>query len=62
MPQQITPISIAQILSRRELFSFGSRTISVLFGLDKFQMLSLLDHMEQAGLATRIERGKFPWP
>jgi len=59
MSQQITPISAAQNLSQRELFSFNSRTISVLFGLDAFQTLSLLNRMEQAGLVMRVERGKF---
>jgi predicted transcriptional regulator of viral defense system len=59
MSQQITPISIAKTLGQRELFSFSSRTISVLFGLDKFQTFNLLDRMEQAGLVTRIEQGKF---
>ncbi len=59
MPQQITPISIAKNLIQRELFAFNSRTISALFGLDKFQTLSLLDRMEQAGLVARVEQGKF---
>jgi predicted transcriptional regulator of viral defense system len=59
MTQQITPISAAQKLIQDELFAFNSRTISALFGLDKFQTLSLLDRMEQAGLVVRIEQGKF---
>lgn len=59
MAQQITPISMAQILMERELFSFSSRIVSVLFGLDKFQTLNLLNRMEQAGLVVRIEQGKF---
>jgi predicted transcriptional regulator of viral defense system len=59
MTQQITPISIAQALILNELFAFNSRTISLLFGLDKFQTLSLLDRMEQAGLVARVEQGKF---
>jgi len=59
MAQQITPISAAQKLSQSELFAFNSRTISALFRLDKFQTLSLLDRMEQAGLVMRIEQGKF---
>lgn len=59
MVQSITPISAAQKLLQNELFAFNSRTISALFGLDKFQTLSLLDRMEQAGLVARIEQGKF---
>ena len=59
MNQQITPISAAQKLLQNELFAFNSHTISALFGLDKFQTFSLLDRMEQAGLVTRIEQGKF---
>jgi predicted transcriptional regulator of viral defense system len=59
MTQQITPISAAQILIQNELFAFNSQTISVLFGLDKFQTLGLLDRMEQAGLVVRVEQGKF---
>ncbi len=59
MTQQITPISAAQKLIQDELFAFNSRTISALFGLDKFQTLSLLDRMERAGLVARIEQGKF---
>jgi predicted transcriptional regulator of viral defense system len=59
MSQQITPISAAQKLLQNELFAFNSRTISALFGLDKFQTFSLLDRMEQDGLVMRIEQGKF---
>jgi predicted transcriptional regulator of viral defense system len=59
MTQQVTPISAAQILTQHELFAFNSRTISALFGLDKFQTLSLLDRMEKDGLVVRIEQGKF---
>jgi len=59
MSQKITPISAAQKLLQNELFAFNSRTISALFGLDKFQTLSLLDRMEQDGLVVRIEQGKF---
>lgn len=59
MGQQITPISAAQRLLQNELFAFNSRTISDLFGLDKFQTLSLLDRMEQDALVVRIEQGKF---
>lgn len=59
MAQLITPISAAQKLIQDELFAFNSRTISALFRLDKFQTLSLLDRMEQAGLVVRIEQGKF---
>ncbi|RPH69161.1 hypothetical protein EHM76_07275 [bacterium] len=59
MPKQITPISVAQRLTQDELFAFNSRTISALFRMDKFQTLSLLDRMEQAGLVARIEQGKF---
>jgi predicted transcriptional regulator of viral defense system len=59
MSQQITPISAAQTLMQNELFAFNSRTISVFFGLDKFQTLSLLNRMEKDGLAVRIEQGKF---
>jgi len=59
MAQQITPISAAQKLTQDGLFAFNSRTISALFGLDKFQTLSLLNRMEQAGLVARIEQGKF---
>ena len=59
MAQQITPISVAQTLIQNELFAFNSRTISVLFELDKFQTFSLLDRMEEAGLVARIEQGKF---
>lgn len=59
MAQQITPISAAQTLIQNELFTFYSRTISALFGMDKFQTLSLLDRMEQVGLVARIEQGKF---
>ncbi|MEW6400664.1 MAG: hypothetical protein AB1649_02630, partial [Chloroflexota bacterium] len=55
----ITPISAAQKVLQNELFAFNSRTISALFGLDKFQTLSLLDRMEQDGLVVRIEKGKF---
>lgn len=57
--QQITPISAAQKLTQDGLFAFNSRTISALFGLDKFQTLSLLDRMEQGGLVARTEQGKF---
>lgn len=59
MAQQITPISATQTLIQNELFAFNSRTISALFGLDKFQTLSLLDRMEKDGLVARIEQGKF---
>jgi predicted transcriptional regulator of viral defense system len=59
MGQKLTPISAAQKLLQNELFAFNSRTISALFGLDKFQTLSLLDRMEQDGLVVRIEQGKF---
>ncbi len=59
MTQQITPISVAQTLIRSELFVFNSRTISALFGLDKFRTLGLLHRMEQIGLIARIEQGKF---
>lgn len=59
MVQQITPISAAQKLIQNELFAFNSRTISALFGLDKFQTRNLLERMEQAGLVARIEQGKF---
>lgn len=59
MAQQITPISATQKLLQNELFAFNSRTVSSLFGLDKFQTFSLLDRMEQAGLVERIEQGKF---
>jgi len=59
MGQQITPISAAQRLLQNELFAFNSRTISALFGLDKFQTLNLLDRMEKDGLVARIEHGKF---
>ena len=59
MSQQITPISAAQRLLQNELFAFNSRTISALFGLDKFRTLSLLDRMEKDGLVARIEQGKF---
>lgn len=59
MTQQITPISAAQIRIRNELFAFNSRTISTLFGLDKFQTRGLLDRVEQAGLVARIEQGKY---
>jgi predicted transcriptional regulator of viral defense system len=59
MGQQLTPISAAQKLLQNELFAFNSRTISALFGLDKFQTLSLLNRMEQDGLVVRIEQGKF---
>jgi predicted transcriptional regulator of viral defense system len=59
MGQQLTPISAAQKLLQNELLAFNSRTISALFGLDKFQTLSLLDRMEQDGLVVRIEQGKF---
>jgi len=59
MSHQITPISAAQTLHQNELFAFNSRTISALFGLDKFQTLSLLDRMEQAGLVARVQQGKF---
>jgi predicted transcriptional regulator of viral defense system len=59
MTQQITSISVAQTLLQNEVFAFNSRTISVLFGLDKFQTHSLLDRMEKDGLVVRIEKGKF---
>ncbi len=59
MTQQITSVSAAQTLTQNELLAFNSRTISVLFGLDKFQTLSLLDRMEKDGLVVRIEQGKF---
>lgn len=59
MDQQITPFSAAQTLLSNELFSFNSRTFSALFGLDKFQTHNLLNRMEQSGLVTRVERGKF---
>jgi predicted transcriptional regulator of viral defense system len=59
MVQQITPISATQKLLQNELFAFNSRTISALFGLDKFQTLSLLNRMEQDRLVVRIEQGKF---
>ena len=59
MGQQITPISATQRLLQNELFAFNSRTISALFGLDKFQTLNLLDRMEQDALVVRIEQGKF---
>jgi predicted transcriptional regulator of viral defense system len=59
MVQQITPISAAQKLLQNELFAFNSRTISALFGLDKFQTFNLLDRMEQDALVVRVEQGKF---
>ena len=59
MPQQITPISATEILLRKELYAFNSRTVSALFGLDKFQTRSLLERMEHSGLIARVERGKF---
>jgi predicted transcriptional regulator of viral defense system len=59
MNQQVAPFSVAQTMLSSELFSFTSRTISLLFGLNKFQTHSLLNRMEQAGLVVRIERGKF---
>ena len=59
MPQQITPISTAQALIQRDLFAFTNGTISALFNLDQYQTRRLLDRMEQAGLAQRVERGKF---
>jgi predicted transcriptional regulator of viral defense system len=59
MNRQIAPFSIAQALLNHELFSFNSQTISVLFGLNKFQTYNLLKRMEQAGLVVKIERGKF---
>jgi len=59
MDKQITPFSAAQTLLKGELFSFNSRTISDLFGLDKFQTHSLIKRMERAGLVERIERSKF---
>jgi predicted transcriptional regulator of viral defense system len=59
MSQQITPISVTQTLLEKELFAFNSRTIETFFGLDKFQTVNLLNRMEQAGLAIRVERGKF---
>jgi predicted transcriptional regulator of viral defense system len=59
MDQQISPFSAAQTLLSNELFSFNSRTFSALFGLDKFQTHNLLNRMEQTGLVTRVERGKF---
>ena len=59
MGQQLTAISAAQKLLQNKLFAFNSRTISALFGLDKFQTLSILDRMEQDGLVVRIEQGKF---
>jgi predicted transcriptional regulator of viral defense system len=59
MHQLITPISAAHTLIQAELYAFNSRTLSALFGLDKFQTRSLLDHMEHAGLVARIEQGKF---
>ncbi len=57
--QQITPISTAQALIQRDLFAFSNRTLSALFGLDKFATQRLLRGMEQAGLARKVERGKF---
>jgi predicted transcriptional regulator of viral defense system len=59
MAQQIAPISATQTLMQNELFAFNSRTISALFGLDKFQTSNLLDRMEKDGLVARIEQGKF---
>ena len=59
MSQKITPISAAQILTQHEMFVFNSRTISALFGLNKFQTVNLLDRMEKDGLVVRIEQGKF---
>ncbi len=59
MAKQITPISAARLLMQHELYAFGSRTISDLFGLNKFQTSSLLERMVQPGLVARIERGKY---
>lgn len=59
MFQQITPFSAAQFLLGHELFSFDSRTFAEMFELNKYQATRLLDHMEQAGLVVRVQRGRF---
>jgi len=59
LSQLVTPISAAHTLIQAELYAFNSRTVSALFGLDKFQTCSRLDRMEHAGLVARIEQGKF---
>lgn len=59
MALQLSPITIAQKLSRYDLFTFTSRTLADLFKLDKFQTSNLLQRMEQVGLVARIEQGKY---
>ena len=59
MALYLSPITTAQKLSRYDLFTFSSRILADLFELDKFQTSNLLHRMEQVGLVTRIEQGKY---
>ena len=59
MSQKIDPISIAQTLLQKELFSFNSKTIGDLFELDEFQTANVLNRMKKTGLVMQIERGKY---
>jgi len=59
MNQQITPISAARELLQHDVYAFNSRTISALFGLDKFQTHNLLRRLEQDGLVASVEPGKY---
>lgn len=57
--KDITPISIAQDLARRELFAFSRRTMTDLYELTESRASLLLHQMEKSGLVARVERGKF---
>ena len=59
MTQNPSSISIARMLHEQGFFYFSARALADLLGRDRGQVYPLIRQLVRAGLATKIENGKY---